>query len=121
MQMIKLKSYPILNGIMAWWSSVEDAARYIVTLYINDASISEKVVERTEKYCAFTGLAAIDGQTRGAASSISLAIALAVSHAYGGGTGFHSGFDYYIKVQAENRNGEIIAESDKIKSTVREI
>lgn len=94
MQMIKLKSYPILNGIMAWWSSVEDAARYIVTLYINDAPISEKIVERTEKYYSFTGLAAISLRSPGI---------------------------YYIKVQAENRNGEIIAESDKIKSTVREI
>ena len=91
---IELKCYPILNGIMAWWSSVEDAARYIVTLYINDAPISEKIVERTEKYYSFTGLAAI-------------------SH--------RSPSIYYIKVQAENRNGEIIAESDKIKSTVREI
>ena len=118
MLMIDLKCYPILNGIMAWWSSVEDAARYIVTLYINDAPISEKIVERTEKYCSFTGLAAIDGQTRGAASSISLA----ASHVVGGmRTPAHSGFDYYIKVQAENRNGDIIAESIKIKSTVRVI
>lgn len=117
MQMIKLKSYPILNGIMAWWSSVEDAARYIVTLYINDAPISEKIVERTEKYCSFTGLAAIDGQTRGAATSISFA----ASHVVGIPTPAHSGFDYYIKVQAENRKGDIIAESDKIKSTVREV
>ena len=97
---MELKCYPILNGIMAWWSSVEDAARYI------------------EKYCAFTGLAAIDGQTRGAASSISRA----ASHVHVAvGLPPHSGFDYYIKVQAENRNGEIIAESEKIKSTVREI
>ena len=117
MQMIKLKSYPILNGIMAWWSSVEDAARYIVTLYINDAPISEKIVERTEKYYSFTGLAAIDGQTRGAASSISLA----ASHVHIRGSSPHSGLDYFIKVKAENRNGEIIAESDKIKSTVREV
>ena len=118
MQMIGLKCYPILNGIMAWWSSVENAARYIVTLYINDAPISEKVVERTEKYCAFTGLAAIDGQTRGAASSISLAASHMVGRIC---TPSHSGFDYYIKVQAENRKGDIIAESDKIKSTVREV
>lgn len=118
MQMIDLKCYSILNGIMAWWSSVEDAARYIVTLYINDAPISEKIVERTEKYCSFTGLAAIDGQTRGAAFSISFA----ASHVVGGmPTPAHSGFDYYIKVQAENRKGDIIAESDKIKSTVREV
>ena len=118
MLMIELKCYPILNGIMAWWSSVEDAARYIVTIYINDAPISEKDVERTEKYCAFTGLAAIDGQTRGAASSISRA----ASHVHVAvGLPPHSGFDYYIKVQAENRNGDIIAESEKIKSIVREI
>lgn len=117
MQMIDLKCYPILNGIMAWWSSVEDAAHYIVTLYINDAPISEKIVERTEKYCSFTGLAAIDGQTRGAASAISLA----ASHVHIRGSSPHSGYDYYIKVQAENRNGEIIAESSKIKSKVQVI
>lgn len=119
MQMINLKCYPILNGIMAWWSAVEDAARYIVTLYINDAPISEKVVERTEKYCAFTGLAAIDGQTRGAASSI----ALAASHVIVSGHSSlpFSGFAYYVKVQGENRNGEIIAESEKIKSKVQVI
>lgn len=112
MQMIDLKCYSILNGIMAWWSSVEDAARYIVTLYINDAPISEKVVERTEKYYSFTGLAAINGQTRGGASGS----ALSAFHVQ-----YSSRFDYYIKVQAENRTGEIIAESKKIKSTVRVI
>lgn len=119
MQTIDLKCYPILNGIMAWWSSIEDAARYIVTLYINDAPISEKIVERTEKYCFFTGLAAINGQTRGAASSISRAASYV--HVRGYSSSPHSGFDYYIKVQAENRNGEIIAGSEKIKSTVRVI
>lgn len=118
MEQINLKCYPIFNGIMAWWSSVEDAARYIVTLYINDAPISEKIVERTEKYCSFTGLAAIDGQTRGAASSISLAASHMGNRV---GTSPHSGLDYFIKVQAENRNGELIAASFKVKSTVKEI
>lgn len=119
MKVIALQCYPILNGIMAWWwSTEEETAQYVVTLYINDYPISEKVVERSEKYCTFTGLAAIDGQTRGAASSISYEI----SHVgYGVATPTHSGLDYYIKVQAENRNGEIIAESGKIKSTVKEI
>lgn len=73
MELIELKCYPILNGIMAWWSSVKEATQYLVTLYINDDPISEKIVERTEKYCSFTGLAAIDGTTQGAASSICLA------------------------------------------------
>lgn len=109
---------PLMNGIMAYWTKVEDAAFYNITLYINEQAISKRINERTELYCTFTGLAAVDGITR---KTISTAAASTV-HVVGGGYSSpkHSGYDYYVRVEAENRNGEIIEISDKVKCAVRE-
>ncbi len=106
---------PLMNGIMAYWTEVENAAVYNVTLYINEQAISTRINERTEKYCTFTGLAAIDGVTVHTISSSARSI-------IGGRSGLptHSGCDYYVKVEAENRNGEIIDSSEKVKCSVRE-
>ncbi len=119
MNKINATCKPILNGIMACWEGVDNAARYVITLYINDADISTRINERTEKYCAFTGLAAIDNTTISITSSICRAAKAVIYHdSYASPQ--HSGFDYYVKVSAENRNGEIIAESEKIKCSVNE-
>lgn len=109
---------PLMNGIMAYWDEVKDAVAYNITLYINDQAISKRINERTEMYCTFTGLAAIDGITK---QTISAAAASTV-HVVGRGsyTPQHSGKDYYVRVEAENRNGEIIDSSDKVKCSVRE-
>ena len=117
--MIRLSCKPLMNGIMAYWTEVKSAAAYNITLYINDQAISKRVNERTEMYCTFTGLAAVDGVT---SSTIFRASASIVTVNGGGGysTPSHSGKDYYVKVEAENRNGEIIDSSDKIKCAVRE-
>ena len=56
---------PLVNGIMACWEKVEDAASYTVTLYINEQVISTRINDRNEMYATFTGLAAIDGETVG--------------------------------------------------------
>ncbi|MBO5224712.1 MAG: hypothetical protein J6C23_09405, partial [Clostridia bacterium] len=61
---MKLICKPLMNGIMAYWEKVEEAARYDVSLYINEQAISKRINERTELYCTFTGLAAVDGVTR---------------------------------------------------------
>lgn len=116
--MIQLNCKPLMNGIMAYWTEVRDAAAYNVTLYINYQAISKRVNERTELYCTFTGLAAVDGVTE---HTIGAAAASTVCFV-GGGYSIpqHSGKDYYVKVEAENRNGEIIDSSDKIKCAVRE-
>ena len=58
-----LKCKPLINGIMAYWTPVEDASHYNVKLYINNQLISTRVNERTELYCTFTGLAPINGVT----------------------------------------------------------
>lgn len=119
MNYIDLTCKPILNGIMAYWDDVNIAARYIVTLYINDNDISTRINERTEKYCAFTGLAAIDGVTRGTTRVLSTAYQHIVGGSYSSSS--HSGFDYYVRVQAEDRNGNIIAQSNKIKCSVQKL
>lgn len=121
MEKMNLTCKPILNSIMAYWEGVEESVRYIIKLFINDKDISTKINERTEKYCSFTGLAAIDNTT----ISITSSIYRAAQSTIFGRRGYydspqHSGFDYYVKVCAENRNGEIIAESEKVKCSVKE-
>ena len=57
MNKLNLTCKPIFNGIMAYWEQVNDAAGYIVTLYVNDAPISIRNNPRTELYCSFVELA----------------------------------------------------------------
>lgn len=119
---MRLVCKPLMNGIMAFWEEVPEAARYNVYLYVNDQRIYTKVNERTELYYSFLGLAAIDGVTNSKLGSVAHAASLA------GYNGIrptskppqHSGFDYYVQVEAENRNGEIVEVSEKIRSTVKE-
>lgn len=111
---------PLINGIMAYWTPVEDASHYNIKLYINNLLISTRVNERTELYCTFTGLAPIDGMT----SSIIQSSVKSLQHIAGGGysrAGQHSGFDYYVEVEAENRNGQIIEKTNIQKCKVREL
>lgn len=121
---MKLICKPLLNGIMAYWEKVEKAARYTVSLYINEQIISTKINDRNELYATFNGLAAIDGTTEGLFNSLESAVASAGVCICGSGYSCsqptHSGMDYYIQIQAENRNGEIIDSSDKQKCTVKE-
>lgn len=115
---------PLMNGIMAYWSEVEEAASYNVTLYINNQAISKKINPRTELYCTFNGLAAIDNLTESATDRIVKSVRSTVnvvrSSGYGYSTPQHSGQDYYVDVEAEDRDGNIIEKSEKVKCTVRE-
>ena len=121
---MKLICKPLLNGIMAYWEKVEEAARYTVSLYINEQIISTKINDRNELYATFNGLAAIDGTTEGLFSSLESAVASVgpsvCGLSYSRSRPTHSGMDYYVQTQAENRNGEIIDSSDKQKCTVKE-
>ena len=112
---MKLICKPLMNGIMAYWDEVEDAIAYNITLYINEQAISKRINERTELYCTFTGLAAVDGVARQTISAAAEYVARRVLY-----FPKHSGYDYYVKVEAENRNGEIIESTDKVKCAVRE-
>ena len=111
---ITLRCNPLMNGIMAYWHRVDKAACYNVSLYINAQVISTRVIERNELYTTFTGLVAIDGVTEGVISKYLRVV---------GRPSFQlrpTYMDYYVQVEAENRNGEIIAISDKVKCSVKE-
>lgn len=68
--------------------------------------------------CSFKGLAAVDGQTTSTVKSVSTEI-VPVAGRYIGMSA-HSGKDYYVQIIAENRNGEIIDASEKVKCAVKE-
>ena len=78
-------------------------------------------------YATFSGLVAIDGVTKGLFSSLQGTVASAgrnvVDVDCGGGYSHpqptHSDMDDYAQVQAENRNGEANALSDKVKCLVK--
>ena len=126
---MELVCKPLMNGIMAYWSEVEDAVCYNITLYINEQAISQRVNPRTELYCTFNGLAAIDGTTTNtittAANTITTEVRSTVrfvgsSAGISYSTPEHSGQDYYVDVVAEDRDGNIIEKSEKVKCAVRE-
>ena len=109
---------------MAYWEKVDEAASYTVSLYINEQVISTRSNDRNEMYTTFNGLAAIDGTTKGLFSSLQGTVTSAARHVVGASYSLpqliHSGMDYYVQVQAENRSGEVIASSDKQKCKVKE-
>ena len=113
--LIKMKLFckPLLNGIMAYWEKVEDAASYTVSLYVNEQIISTRIIERSEMYTSFSGLAAIDGQTKGLFNSLRSTTASP--------TDDYSGMDYYVEISAENREGMEIAKSGKVLCKVKEL
>ena len=106
---------------MAYWSEVEEAAYYNVTLYINEHAISKRINPRAELYCTFNGLAAIDGITKNTITAAARStVHVVCSSGYGYSTPQHSGQDYYVDVVAEDRDGNIIEKSEKVKCAVRE-
>ena len=116
---IKLTCKPIFNGIMAYWDKKKDAAQYIITLYIDKRAISVRTNPRTELYCSFTGLASLDGGYALSSNNdnwLQHANRLTLVQ-------LNDNLDthYYVQVQAENRNGEIIAQSEKVMCKVKEL
>lgn len=121
---------------MAYWEEVRDAAIYTAILYINETPISKKIVQRGELYCSFKGLAPIDGSDEELIGNKIANHIVKYCRAYysGYGAGFvvrdedrlrlgkrnvPTGHNYFIQVEAENRNGEIITRSDKVKCEVK--
>ena len=122
---MKLVCKPLMNGIMAYWSEVEGAVCYNITLYINKQAISKRINPRTELYCTFNGLASVDGVTESAIGVVHQKITLAVNRtvgirSYAPSVPSHTGQDYYVDVVAEDRDGNIIEKSEKVKCAVRE-
>lgn len=106
----------LVEGLMVYWDEVEDAARYYVHLFIGKTNEQTKIitykeialvdVERNFKYYSFKGLSRIN-ESYGYIGRVD-----------GGFTGSSYGFrktnlDYYVKVEAEDRKGNVIDKSDK--------
>ena len=97
---MRVKVGRLLNGAMVYWDKIEEAARYYIKLYVEETSSYSKElihtqeletveIDRNKLYHTFQGLAKY--HERGTT------------------------FDYFIKVFAENREGVIVAQSQKIK------
>ena len=116
------------NGLMVYWEEIKEAAQYHVHLLIGDLNrhqecqdgeqrwVDEKEefqeialidVERTIKYHSFVDLARIDRQ---------------LVYRYDSGyVQEGTGRNYYIFVEAEDREGKIIEKTDKIVGYVKEM
>ncbi len=109
---IKTNIKSIKYGFMVWWKNIEGAACYNIKLYIGTDVEKDKygiclkreydeiaVVEKDRKtlYHSFVNLAR-------------------VSSSYGRTTNLN----YYIKVEAEDREGNILAQSSTLKADVLE-
>ena len=116
------------NGLMVYWEEIKQAVQYHVHLLIGDKNrhkenqngnirlVEEQErfqeialidVERTIKYHSFTDLAIIDRQ---------------LVYLYNTGNAIEdTGRNYYIFVEAEDREGKIIDKTDKIVCRVQEM
>lgn len=100
---IRVKVGYLLNGAMVYWDKIEEAARYYIKLYVEEKrSYSNELIhtqeletveiDRNKLYHTFQGLAKYREQ--------------------------EIIFDYFIEVFAENREGVIVAQSQKIKVVI---
>lgn len=116
---MKIYVESLLNGLMVYWDEVKEAARYYVHLLIGDKhlykdgynlkstgetfqEIAVVEVNRDIKYYSFVNLAKIDEYHQN----------------WSGTNEYSSGKNYYIYVEAEGKNGEIITKSERIKGIV---
>ena len=116
------------NGLMVYWEEIKQAAQYHVHLLIGDKNrhqenqngclrwVEEKEkfqeialidIDRTIKYHSFINLARIDKEL--------------VHNGYGDEVLVGTGRSYYIFVEAEDREGNILDKSDTIKCHVKEM
>ena len=110
---------PMLHGFMVYWDEEKEAARYYVHLLIGDKhqtfNLSGRVqttgietyqeiglveVDRNTKYYSFNNLAKID-KVRKYENGLS-----------------PTSKNYYVYVEAEDKNGKIISKTDKVCAVV---
>lgn len=123
-----MKAYveSLLSGLMVYWEEEKNAARYYVHLLIGDKHKYMEVVngrqtfkykdetfneialvetERNIRFFSFTNLGKIDQNEAGAV-------------AYGRMIPTDTGKNYYVYVEAEDKNGNIIGKTEKIMGRV---
>lgn len=127
---MNVRVYGLVEGLMVSWDEVKEAARYHIHLYIGDwhrhteiingyrqvvnakkqeiKEIALVDVDRNFKYYSFKGLAKIHFELSSSGSGVASVCRT------------ETGRNYLIKVEAEDRNGEIIDSSEMINGTVSE-
>ncbi|HHU80954.1 MAG TPA: hypothetical protein GXZ35_06425 [Acholeplasmataceae bacterium] len=95
---------PMLHGFMVYWDEEKEAARYYVHLLIGDQQAYHEIglveVDRNTKYYSFNNLAKID-KVRNNNNGLS-----------------PTGKNYYVYVEAEDKNGKIISKTDNVCAVV---
>lgn len=120
----------LLNGLMVYWDEEPNAARYYVHLLIGNKHLTRKVingmqtlvqgqetfneialveVERNIRYHSFNNLGKIDQKHPDERMRHGLR---------GYSNDYSTGKNYYIYVEAEDKNGKIISKSEKVIGTV---
>ena len=120
----------LLNGLMVYWDEEKDAARYYVHLLIGDKHFTRDIIngrqtlvkgketykeiaiveiERNIRYYSFNNLGKIDQQYPDERMRHGL---------LGYSKDYSTGKNYYIYVEAEDKNGKIISKSNKEKGSV---
>lgn len=122
---MNVKVYGLIEGLMVYWDEVKNAAVYHVHLFIGDWNRRREVingiqtvfedkkqkmqeialidVDRNYKYCSFKNLARIH------------VTHTSVMH---GIRREETGLEYYVLVEAEDRQGNVIDSSDKVSGRV---
>lgn len=131
MKELKLELFGVPYGLMALWNGAPDAAQYTVKLFVyryksktapnigttyTDEVLSKEpiavvVTDRDTLYYTFTGLAEIQYVYR-----------VSSSHGFSASSGacrYYNGMKYFIEVEAEDRNGKIIAKSDAVTANIK--
>lgn len=118
---MNVRVFSLIEGLMVCWDDVLDAAQYNIHLFIGECNESKEAlrgqlekldskeitfkelalisVDRNTKYYSFKGLARIH-----------------VRHTLEGAywCRHKTGLNYYVMVEAEDRNGQIISSSEKV-------
>lgn len=120
----------LLCGLMVYWDEEKDAARYYVHLLIGETKKENKIVadrttsvltektsyheialvevERNIKYHSFTNLGKIDQEAK----------TTSCTGAWSRPASKETGKNYYIYVEAEDKNGKIINKSECVGGVV---
>ena len=104
MKTIEVHTKGIPYGGMVWWKQVDETARYLVHLYIAEKNVKFEIAcvvkDRNTLYHTFTDLAVIS-KVEDDYTYIGV----------GSPEDNETDYNYYVIVEAEDRNGNVLAKS----------
>ena len=111
MKPIDIRCKGIPYGGMVWWKRIDEAARYLVHLYIAERKVFNEIAcvekDRQTLYHTFNGLALVDRDCDLAFQGTRYKDGFPLPGSK------HTNLDYYVSVEAEDKNGDIIATSKR--------